>query len=70
MKIGTIIFVAIILTILFGAVPLMFVGNLFCILGNILKSIGNALDFFNWGGVLAISPTLAQSIMQIRGAAT
>jgi len=54
MKIGTIIFIALILTILFGAVPLMVLGTVFEVIGGVLKTIGNGLDFFGWGGVLAI----------------
>ena len=54
MKIVTILIVTIILTVLFGAVPLMFVGNVFEILGGILKTIGKWLDFFGWGGVMTI----------------
>jgi len=54
MKIGTIIVIAIILTVLFGAVPLMFLGTAFEVIGGVLKTIGGGLDFFGWGGVLAI----------------
>jgi len=52
MKIGTILILAIILTILFGAVPLLVVGGVFEWIGHILKIIGKALDFFGWGGVI------------------
>ena len=53
MKIGTIIIVAVLLTILFGAVPLMIIGNVFQVIGGFLKTVGKWLDFFGWGGVVA-----------------
>ena len=52
MKIGTIIFITLILTVLFGAVPLMIIGGVFEWLGGILKALGKALDIFGWGGIL------------------
>ena len=52
MKIGTILFIVIVLTVLFGAVPLMVAGTVFEVIGGILKAIGKALDIFGWGGVL------------------
>ena len=52
MKITTIVIIAIILTVLFGAVPLLIIGGAFEWLGHILKIIGKALDFFGWGGVI------------------
>jgi len=54
MKIGTIILLAIVLTILFGAVPLQIIGTVFEVIGGFLKTVGKWLDFFGWGGVLAI----------------
>jgi len=54
MKIGTLILLALILTIIFGAVPLTILGTVFEVIGGVLKTIGKALDFFGWGGVLAI----------------
>ena len=54
MKLGAILFTVIVLTVLFGAVPLIVTGEIFAFIGNLLKQLGKALDFFGWGGVLAI----------------
>ena len=63
MKITTIILIAIVLTVLFGAVPLMIVGGVFEWLGKVLKELGKTLDFFGWGGVLSIQNSIKGRII-------
>lgn len=55
MKLGFILLVIIVLTILFGAVPLIVGGTIFEVIGGFLKTIGKWLDFFGWGGILNFS---------------
>lgn len=55
MKISLIIFLVLILTVLFGAVPLIVGGTIFEVIGGVLKTIGKWLDFFGWGGILNFS---------------
>lgn len=54
MKLGFILLLILVLTVLFGAVPLSIAGTVFEVIGKVLKTLGGWLDWFGWGGVLAI----------------
>lgn len=54
MKIFFIILIVLVLTILFGAVPLTIAGTVFEVIGGVLKTLGKWLDWFGWGGVLTV----------------
>lgn len=41
----------IVLIVLFGTWPLSIVGNVFEVIGGLLKKIANILNFFGWNGL-------------------
>lgn len=45
------IFLILTLIILFGSVPMNIIGKIFNGIGTFFGWIGNALDFFGWGGI-------------------
>ena len=67
MKIGTIIFVSIALSIVLGAFPLILVARIFELIATALRWIGRFIDWFGWGGMLVQSVGYCNEIYNLGG---
>ena len=67
MKLSTIIFIAIILTVLFGTIPLTVLGTVLKAIADVILAIARALDLFGWSGVGAFMSNIGGDILHLTG---
>jgi hypothetical protein len=51
MRVGTLIVIIAILTLLVGAMPLIWSGKVLETVGHALRTVGGWIDFWGWNGI-------------------